>query len=152
MSDSLHTLILVGPQTLSDDVELRRKAVERATRVTNAINAWAELYNDDGDGSAAAGQIPDALQLELKQVGVNIHHEEPRDYNLVLHCSPEGAVAELLETWNKRTWTDVNTRDYGTRQILVAGGVSYGDEPEGVGYQACKRASQLGLLRLYGIK
>jgi hypothetical protein len=71
---------------------------------------------------------------------------------------PEEALESFLSLWNDVDggFRDTNSRYFrlgkGKRhQLLVAGDMSWGDEPDGAGYQIVKRANLLGLFPLLGI-
>lgn len=154
MSADLITYMLVGPQRLSDDPALRDKAVRQALSVTEAITVWWHLTEkstaavDDDDPVV----LPPPVARVLRGAGIDLAHDNVDEYSYLLGKDPEKAVSELFELWNDRTYSDTNTRDFGTRQILVAGGTSWGDEPDTTGYMVCKRSLRLGLCKIYGIK
>ncbi|MEK6883205.1 MAG: hypothetical protein AABY22_26500, partial [Nanoarchaeota archaeon] len=63
-------------------------------------------------------------------------------------------VDDLLAVW-EGNYRDVTSRldpDDEEQKIVVAGEMSWGDEPQGGGYQALKYADQTGVLKVFGIR
>ena len=62
-------------------------------------------------------------------------------------------LVQLVDLWNAKDYArDLNARVWKNRRILVAGEMSWGDEPEGKAYQILKRARAMGLLAALGIE
>jgi len=62
-------------------------------------------------------------------------------------------LVQLVDLWNAKDYArDLNARVWKNRRIVVAGEMSWGDEPEGYGYQLLKRAQAMGLLAALGIE
>jgi hypothetical protein len=156
MGADLITYMLVGPNKLVDDPKKREKAILHASRMIAAVTAWQTLHNEHWNNGEVEGEIeiPATLIRELKHFGINPTTCDIEDYNSgVVGVDATEAVDELIELWNGvGHYRDVSTRGYRTRQILVAGDMSWGDEPSGRGYQTCKQSERLGLLRFYGIE
>jgi hypothetical protein len=152
----LITYMLVGPNKIVDDPKKREAAILHASRIIAAVTAWQTLHDehqasDDADDEI---EVPVALIRELKRFGMDPRTCDINDYNqYVVSADAVKAVDALLHLWNgTRYYRDVCTRGYRKKQILVAGDMSWGDEPDGLGYQICKQAERLGLFRFYGIE
>jgi hypothetical protein len=64
-------------------------------------------------------------------------------------------VRGFVDGWNDGCFRDLSSRpdpDKPRRKIVVAGELSWGDEPEGAGYQMLKKAFALGIARRLGVK
>lgn len=156
MSSSLITHTCVGPQRLSRDKHLRRKAVQQAKTIIDYVTKWDAADFGDTELVADAPALP-PLPLLLKRYG----SDDLDDWRCVLGVDPEKAVEELHALWDGGDLPlDVNRREYRLRlpgrrlvfQILVAGDMTGGDPPDGEGYRICQQSSLLGLFDLYGIR
>ena len=146
MGADLLTYIAIGPEKLDESEELRRRAVAEGTRRVTAVTAFLELENE-ADAAELTLHIPQALQFELDTIPLDVD-----DYETLAGVEVSSAMNDLFTMWNERSFRDVNTRWYNDKQILVAGDSSWGDEPEGGGYQTCKLSDLLGLFEVYGIE
>ena len=64
------------------------------------------------------------------------------------------AVREFANAWNEGRFRDVAFRidpDQPGRKVVVAGQLSWGDEPDGLGYQMLKKAFGLGIAQRLGV-
>jgi hypothetical protein len=64
-------------------------------------------------------------------------------------------VKGFVDDWNKPHYRDMASRpdpDDRNRKVVLAGELSWGDEPEGAGYQLLKRAFGLGIAQSLGVK
>lgn len=156
MGADLITYMLVGPNKIPDDPKKREKAILHASRLIAAVTAWQTLH-DEHQGSDDADleiEVPATLIRELKHFRIDPRTCDIDDYNQgVIGVDATQAVDELIALWNGvGYYRDICTRGYRTRQILVAGDMSWGDEPDGDGYRICKQSERLGLFRFYGIE
>jgi hypothetical protein len=63
-------------------------------------------------------------------------------------------VQEFAESWNNSSFRDLAFRidpKKPGRKVVVAGDMSWGDEPDGLGYQMLKKAFGLGIAQSFGI-
>jgi len=63
-------------------------------------------------------------------------------------------VKEFVAGWNDGCFRDMSSRiapDKPRRKVVVAGELSWGDEPDGLGYQMLKKAFGLGIAQQLGI-
>jgi hypothetical protein len=64
-------------------------------------------------------------------------------------------VQGFVDDWNKPSFRDMATRqdpDHPDRKVVIAGDMSWGDEPDGAGYQMLKRAFGLSIAQFLGVK
>ncbi len=64
------------------------------------------------------------------------------------------AVKEFATAWNEGRFRDLSSRvdpDKPGRKVVVAGELSWGDEPDGLGYQMLKKAFGLGIAQRLGV-
>jgi hypothetical protein len=69
--------------------------------------------------------------------------------------NPEKFVEEFIDFWANGYARDATSRldpDDPTKIIMFAGSESYGDEPNGYGYNMLKKAFQVGLRDIFDIK
>lgn len=154
MGADLITYVLVGPNKLDDDPKKKERAILHASRLIAAVTAWQTLHAEHQNSDEAQDKIemPAALIRALKRFGIDPIRCDIDDYDRgVVGVNAETAVNELFELWDDG-FRDVSIRAYRTRQILVAGEMSRGDEPSGEGYRICKQSARLGLFRFYGIE
>ena len=64
-------------------------------------------------------------------------------------------VRDFVANWNQGRFRDLTCRDDPEkpgRKVVVAGELSWGDEPDGAGYQMLKKAFGLGIAQRLGVK
>jgi hypothetical protein len=64
-------------------------------------------------------------------------------------------IQKFVAGWNDGDFRDLATRDdpdRPRRKVVVAGELSWGDEPDGAGYQLLKKAFGLGIAERLGVK
>lgn len=67
-------------------------------------------------------------------------------------------VQEFIDGWNSGEFRDMSSREDpdnecdNDRKVVVAGEMSWGDEPDGLGYQLLKKAFGLGIAQLLGVQ
>lgn len=155
MGADLTTYVLVGPNMLDDDPKKKERAILHASRLIAAVTAWQTLHAEHQNSDEAQDKIemPAALIRALKHFGIDPMRCDIDDYDRgVVGVNAETAVNELFVLWHAGMYRDTSVRSYRTRQILVAGELSWGDEPSGEGYRICKQSERLGLFRFYGIE
>jgi len=154
MGADLIVFMLVGPEKLDTTAKQRARVKEHIRECTTALTAWMTLHDDHrrNDDDEDPVYPPDVTRV-LKRIGVDFKHDDPVEYDHLTETDPDRAVRELEALWHGELHArDTCTRMCGKKQILVAGGTSFGDGPDGTGYGICETASKLGLFRLYGIK
>ena len=70
-------------------------------------------------------------------------------------ADPAAEVQAFVAEWNEGCFRDLATRDDPDspgRKVVVAGELSWGDEPDGRGYQMLKKAFGLGIAQRLGVK
>jgi hypothetical protein len=153
MGADLITYICVGPKKLTLSETRRRNLVRRTMCRRKKVLAGA------GRGLAAARgltlaklQRSDSYERWLEDFLRN----ECDGEEILVNVTPKDVrttLVQLVDLWNAKDYArDLNARVWKNRRILVAGEMSYGDEPEGYGYQLFKRAQAMGLLAALGIE
>lgn len=61
-------------------------------------------------------------------------------------------VKEFIEFWNDGGARDSNSRLYKTKKIVIAGDMSWGDSPEGYGYQMFEKMYKNNLEDFFGLE
>lgn len=165
MGSSLITYILVGPEKL--DGRKKQQAVRQARKVIEIVKKWKAL-EETSDGSDVTKDVAtDNLEEFLKKT---FKHDLPhlddstelQGMEKLLDIEPTKQVEELLHLWHKNTFIgidrtpdDLNSRLYGRgksrKRIMVAGAVSWGDDPDGDGYQFIDTCEKLGITSIFGI-
>lgn len=142
MGADLITYIVKGPAKLSE--KSRAEAVKLAE---NIISACKEAVEKQDSGAGLSDK-------EIKQLQQLTGLDLDDNLESMAALNPECVVGDLYEAWAEN-FRDVNGRydpDDENQKILVAGELSWGDEPEGAGYQALKNAERCGLFEFFGIR
>jgi hypothetical protein len=139
MGADLFTCMLVGPKRLSRSKKTTLAAIREVQHTLLTLSQWkAHIL-----GALPMPELPPQMAAQ----------PELEEFEYLLNIEPQVAVMELQNLWAGLTDArDVNMRDYGDKQILVAGSMSWGDEPDGEGYRICKQSHALGLFKVYGIE
>lgn len=130
-----------GPVTAKCSITLRFAVEERAP--TPSFASPDELRSHP--------EYRNLVQLVLADCG----HEVESDH--VFAGTPEELAKEIQEFvagWNDGCFRDLAFRidpEKPGRKVVVAGELSWGDEPDGRGYQMLKRAFGLGIAQLLGV-
>ena len=144
MGADLIVYILKGPREL--DVRKKGRAIATAQTYLDAISAFAGNPDDD-KAERKARKLFGCQQADLEDI-----------VGICLNVSAKETVETLLNVWN--TPSTLLARDTCSRGdpgsskdvIKVAGDSSWGDEPDGLGYQTFKMAEMLGLFEVFGIR
>jgi hypothetical protein len=139
MGADLTTFICKGPRDLNP--KKKDQAVELAKSVIAAVNEYFEMKDPTDKDKKLIQRLTglDIDDLERYEVG---------------DLDPEEVVDNLYCAWGAG-FRDCNARtdpDDDKQAIVVAGDMSWGDEPDGGGYQAFKYASMVGLFEFFGIR
>jgi hypothetical protein len=92
----------------------------------------------------------------VQRVLADCGHEVESDH--VFTGTPQNLakrIQEFAAGWNDGCFRDLAVRDDPEkpgRKVVVAGELSWGDEPDGAGYQMLKKAFGLGIAELLGVK
>lgn len=82
-------------------------------------------------------------------------HEVEAEYAFKKPEELAGEVEAFVKGWNDGCFRDLSRRedpDSPGRKIVVAGELSWGDEPDGLGYQMLKKAFGLNIAQSLGVK
>jgi len=138
MGADLIAYTVVGPPKLKPSKVLRKKALKRASNIVGA----ALQSQKDPDFDWDQDKFLKGIQSE--------------DWEAVSTLEPERVLEDLLEIWEgggaRDSTTRVVTIGKQTVRVLTCGDMSWGDEPNGWGYQTLRDADRLGILDALGIK
>ena len=140
MGADLCAFIQIGPDQVTDEDKVLA-AIEHAREVCDiAREVVAEL--DSSDADLDEQDLPDELG----------HIANASDVFQIVDIDCEKTVRDFVEFWNTCQARDTTFRYHtaGTK-IVVSGERTWGDEPDGVGYQRIKMAHLLGFLSVLGI-
>lgn len=140
MGADLVTYFCYGPRKLKTDETTLAEARKKAQATIAAARQAFDTGNWEDAGLSHLDSGADECEL--------------RD---ILDTNVDSAIENLIAIWNKAHARDVSWRfvpEQGDNDLigLVAGGMSWGDEPEGLGYQTLKVAHLLGLFPVFGIQ
>lgn len=164
MGADLITFIGVGPSKLSRSKALRKKAETKLKSFVEMAVKWSSLVDKiedpqpDTDIEVLQDQLDKLDTLGDTEVDNVRWAREYQD-------DPKKLLNELFEVWDSGSSRDVNKRllpdpskndvwrkPSKKKSIVVAGDMSWGDPPDGFGFQTLMRSEQVGLCTLYGIE
>jgi len=117
-----------------------------------------------GVAANVVGQATIAYELELADEPVeredfdaldNTFIDLEYDLERIRGLDPEDLLKALVSVWEEHDARDLATRfdpDDDDQQIVFAGEMSWGDDPEGFAYQTIRDADKLGMLDVFGIR
>lgn len=134
--------ILVGPERL-DEGQIP-PVLETMKKIRDAVK---DLYTRD----SFSREHPD-----FKEGGrlFAIRWRDFEDYDWIASLNDEeieSFLREFVRTWNEEPYNDMFSRPWDGRKILVCGDYTYGDSPEGGGYDSLLQADMFGIIELFGI-
>lgn len=149
MGADLIGYMCIGPKRIT--AAQKKAATKRAWEIFQALRAW---YGDD-DGEGKRQEILDGLELggidETYQLESLEFHRA--NFTVADRIHIEATVAEIVQFWNDPDSFDSVCRDISdTEKVVFCGEMSWGDEPEGHGYQLLKMAHVLEILEQLGIR
>jgi hypothetical protein len=136
MGADLIAYTVYGPVNLKPSKAVVNKAMTRAKMVLKTVKQAVKDPGFDWDDDKFIGD----LVLE--------------DLESIQNLDPKQVLKDLLAVWNGHSRDSTSrTITVGKKTVLVltAGDMSWGDEPDGFGYQTLKHAEQLGILKALGI-
>ena len=139
--------LLVGPKSIASK---RDEAIEQ---VTSELALVKDIEQTLIDGKLLTKEQID--HLESNSVDADYPEHIQSIYTDVLTGieSPEKYVDELIEFWDGNAYArDTASRYYGDKQIVFAGGATWGDDPDGYGYIMLKRLTMFNLEPVLGIE
>jgi hypothetical protein len=153
MGADLITYICVGPKKIKLSETRRRSLVGRAMSRRKKVLAAAGRGLAEARGlSLEKLQRSDSYECWLEDFLRN----ECDGEEILVNVTPKDVrttLVQLVDLWNGgNVARDQSYRFWKNRRIVVAGEMSWGDEPEGYGYQLLKRARAMGLLDALGIE
>lgn len=139
MGADLITYIVVGPEKLNITKALRKRVI---TRIENVASTVKQAQKD-----------PDFDWSEDPLIGSM--GEDLNEIEWVVDIEPEKFLNNFVAMWNKGEARDTNGRIvkmHGKKmRVVVAGDVTWGDEPSGDGYIMLRDAERLGLYELLNL-
>ena len=139
MGAILITYIVTGPKEIELTAEQREAIIAQANETKSRL--VAEIIEESGENN---------LKTAIEETGFNPE--------LAPYLEDESGVAkaldELLKIWHSLP-RDANARDLpgdDSRIIYVAGEMSWGDGPFGLGFTTLDNAAHLGLFPLLGME
>lgn len=141
MGADLITYMLLGPTKLTISAAKRKRILKHANTVIDLARRSVEADPTPKERKSVAGRLLNGLESEeLRDIG---------------EMDAATTLDELCQLWDGE-FRDCSFRAVtikGTRyRMVIAGDMSWGDEPEGEGYLAARRAAMLGLFPLLGIQ
>lgn len=137
MGADLICWMLMGPEEIKLSRGLRQNVLNKCNEVVFAAKQVV---------AGKANKKQRALVSDLDEV----------ETENLCETDPETVLDSFLNVWNGGEGRDVNFRVFKvggkTRKFLVSGDMSWGDEPDGYGYQTIGEARRLGLFPLLGIE
>jgi hypothetical protein len=131
--------LLIGPSKLS------AAKLAKAARLIEKINKEIRNYKD---GDKVSSDVKYFLEA---RTGDTIEAVVDCDYLEGILEEPDDLISEIKAAW-AGSYRDVAARDIGGgKRIFYAGGMSWGDTPDGAGYEAMDAAYAYGVLDIIGI-
>lgn len=154
MGADLIVFIVKGPATISP--EATAEAIKAAEKVSSFVKQITEkAYDDDNDEDQVWEELMEAWET-TPLAHLNVDYFDDFSDLERLEVDAKEVVEEFVEHWNSgELFRDESTRpdpDDETQRIHVAGELSWGDEPEGNGYQALKQLSDLNAFKALGFR
>ena len=159
MGADLLGFMVRGPKTLNialvepavEDLTSRKAVLEIAyTSFRDAADAAAQ--HDDGEDPLME-ELYDLLERLFPEFEVSFFGMEHMDaIETIIAMSAIELVDNLLYLWATGSARDCTYRDFEEQRVMFCGEMSWGDEPDGHGYETLKHAQQLGLLGALGIE
>ena len=156
MGADLITYTFVGPKEIKltparTDILVKKLESAINAKIDKADKALAEIHVTSVDILCGDKRYRYWLEEYL---------DEEEDGQSVIVGMDTAAIRELIgefvEFWNDPPFRDTTFRYFGTgkdiRKIVIAGEMSWGDEPDGEGFQLMKKASLCGLIELLDIE
>lgn len=138
--------LVIGPQKL--DKSKIDEAVEEAVKIGLIVKNLIDEYDKENNEEAV-----EKLWEELKATGIDLCSDEPHDYEKFSYDSNKvkKEAEDFIDNW-PMFGRDTAYRLYKDKVIVYAGEMSWGDEPNGYGYEALKYACDCGWFEIFGIE
>jgi hypothetical protein len=144
------SFLAIGPVKLSASKATRKKAEKRVTEfVTEALRYMDAEIQEGDEGLAVMEEVRSNPMFTHLDLTYDIHWVKEFSAN------PLKLLENFLELWDGGSRdSDSRTipRDKLRRKVVFAGEMSWGDEPDGHGYQTLKHSDAAGLFTVYGIE
>lgn len=173
MGADLICYLAVGPVNLRANEKRKKAALAQAKKIISELKKLRELHDQYEEAkdekekkaiSLAASKLKVAVEgvpttaaktfFSLK-FGSQTGSEFLDENEWIAGLDPERVLNDFLDIWHHKE----HPRDFSSRplpgnekyQVVVAGEMSSGDEPDGWGFQTLKAAGGLGYMKYFGV-
>lgn len=157
MGAELIAFIVKGPSEIKSEGPQYEAAVASAKTVIAFFDEWKEWESKNQE--LDLGEYLEVTKRAPSDLGFSLDDFEEEqylsDYNHFVNEDPVLVVNAFILWWNEGRAADTTWRedpDDKSQRILATGAMTWGDEPDGEGYQAIKRSFQLGIASPLGIR
>ena len=143
--------VLLGEEDIPDP---RQRPVDAKRSITLRLAVGEKAPAPDFDSLEQLRSHPEYRDL-VRGVLADCGHEVESDH--VFTSSPEDlivGVREFAAGWSDGRYRDLSFRidpEKPGRKVVIAGELSWGDEPDGEGYRMLKKAFALGIAQRLGV-
>jgi hypothetical protein len=155
MGAALICFIVKGPDQISS--EAKKAAIQQAECFRSLLDRWNNENAETFDQFLAKTNNTRG-DLVCNTEGVS-NDTEFWEVSHLRNINPTAWVDNFIAFWNEKMREpfvrDISWRtdpDDKTQIIVVAGGESWGDEPDGDGYQTLKAAFRVGITKMMGLR
>jgi DNA-directed RNA polymerase subunit RPC12/RpoP len=148
MGADLTCFIVKGPYKITEDSQ--KKAAQALLELACKQRADNQ-YCCENCGETWEKKPDDPNDLECPGCG----NKHDTDMDVMTLADAEDVIREFCANWPPSDFRDCNYRtdpDDGTQILVVAGDMSWGDEPDGAGYRYMKRIVYSGVAEILGIR
>jgi hypothetical protein len=141
MGSDLIGFLVVGPKELN--VSKKEKAIKKVEYIIKRCSNIDPTAPTERDKKL------------LEEMGIFSDYQESIEeaISLVLEIdNPVTFVEDFMEFWGSPETRDVAWRYYGKKQIVFAGDSTWGDEPNGQGYELLKLAYITGIAKVFKVE
>lgn len=156
MGADLIGFLVKGPEKIELTEDLRSAAMKQLGKITEYISRYEQTQNNSSMSTAVNEALQSDLDHAYEQLG-NMAEDQDMLYeeltSLELGFDDE-ALGKFVEWWHSPLGRNIAYRsdpDDDTKRIFFAGDMSWGDEPDGIGYRYLKWAVYTGVGALLGI-
>ena len=144
--------LVVGDKDLTP---FKEAATEQAKKVFALVHSASTKFIDGALESPLSEEEAQYFSAAFSDIDIEDYPEmlkDKLDFIQAEVASPEAFVKDFFYFWKYPDNRDTNYRYYNGKQIVFSGAESFGDEPDGHGYQMLKLADMLGLFPVCNIE
>jgi hypothetical protein len=154
MGCDLCTYILVAPEKVTDEhIASARKYIHRTRKTLDEILFLLRDQGLDSVSDLEKGVIPEDIQVLFDNY---FGAGDPAEIGTVIADLNDEKLNEIINFLKDPETRDSNSRlakiGGTTFRIIVAGDQTWGDTPDGIGYEMCHTLLKLGLDRCFDIQ